>query len=111
MLGQAEREQRELTLKQPRIQRDERPSSVSTLDNERRGEMLGALMPWLEREFLSQRNQHGGALPDSPLVDSKRVQLITVSFKQLPCVQATTLTLRSTGDRYYHREWRGTRLD
>lgn len=111
MLGQAEREQRELTLKQPRIQREAFSPECLVPRYQRHGEMLGALTPWLEREFLSQRNQHGGALADSPLVDPKRVQLITVSFKQLPCVQATTLTLRSTGHRYYHREWRGTRLD
>lgn len=39
---------------------------------------VGALAPWLEREFLSQRIQHGGAFPAPPLVDPKRVQLITV---------------------------------
>lgn len=41
---------------------------------------IGALTPWLEREFLSQRNQHGDAFPNLPLVDPKRVQLITVSL-------------------------------
>ncbi|GAA5864201.1 hypothetical protein JCM3774_001254 [Rhodotorula dairenensis] len=40
---------------------------------------LGALTPWLEREFLSQRNKHADAFPASQLDDPKRVQLITAT--------------------------------
>jgi hypothetical protein len=54
---------------------------------------IGALTPWLEREFLSQRNQHGDALPnDSPRVDPKRVQLITVSSPTASGLVGGTLT-------------------
>ncbi|PRQ74709.1 hypothetical protein AAT19DRAFT_15062 [Rhodotorula toruloides] len=37
---------------------------------------LGALTPWLHREFLSQRNAYGDRLPTTPVEEGKRVQLI-----------------------------------
>ncbi|GAA5983816.1 hypothetical protein JCM10908_005938 [Rhodotorula pacifica] len=39
----------------------------------------GALTPWLEREFLSQRNKRGHHFPSSQLTEPKRVQLITAT--------------------------------
>lgn len=54
---------------------------------------IGALTPWLEREFLTQRNQHGDAFPNLPLVDPKRVQLITVSSPTASGLVCGTLTL------------------
>ena len=37
-----------------------------------------ALTPWLTREWLSHRNLHGATLPDTPTVETKRLQLVTV---------------------------------
>ncbi|BGO91861.1 hypothetical protein NBRC10512_007660 [Rhodotorula toruloides] len=37
---------------------------------------LGALTPWLHREFLSQRNAYGDSLPTTSVEEGKRVQLI-----------------------------------
>ncbi|BGP25098.1 hypothetical protein JCM10295v2_004018 [Rhodotorula toruloides] len=42
---------------------------------------LGALTPWLHREFLSQRNAHGDKLPTTPVEEGKRVQLIRATGK------------------------------
>ncbi|KPV75083.1 uncharacterized protein RHOBADRAFT_49816 [Rhodotorula graminis WP1] len=38
-----------------------------------------ALTPWLTREWLSHRNLHGATLPDTPTVETKRLQLVTAT--------------------------------